>query len=953
MHWSRFVVTAFLSISCLLLCARADAQRDSYDLVIYGGTSAGVIAAVQAARMGKSVVIVGPDRHLGGLSSGGLGWTDTGDKSVIGGLAREFYHRIWRHYQEPEAWTWQTRETYGNRGQGTPAIDGERRTMWIFEPHVAERVFEDLVREHRIPVHRDEWLDRDGGVTKSGPRIVSITMLSGKIYRGRMFIDATYEGDLMATAGVDYHVGREAQSVYGEQWNGVQTGVLHHRHHFGVIPEPISPYLIPGDPSSGVLPRISAEPPGGYGQGDDKLQAYCFRMCLTDHPDNRVPFGRPDNYDPAQYELLVRIFEAGWRETFHKFDPVPNRKTDTNNHGPMSTDNIGYNHDYPEASYARRQEIIREHREYQQGWLYFIANDPRVPEEVRERMNRWGLARDEFVDNDHWPHQLYIREARRMIGEYVMTENELLRRRPTPESIGMGSYGIDSHNVQRYITPDGYVQNEGDIGVPTPGPYSIAYGSIVPRRGQCENLLVPVCVSSSHIAFGSIRMEPVFMILGQSAATAAILALETDRAVQDVPYDTLRRRLMEDDQILEVPPADEAAGGRDPSAFDGVLVDDSQATLTGIWILSTAIQPWVGAGYRHDGDTRDGRATARFEARLPKPGRYEVRLAYTPQGNRASRVPVTIHHAGGSDTVIVDQRKTPSMEGLFHSLGRFEFDADAPASVVISNHGTDGHVILDAVQWLWVEETVPHGADLFNGRDLTGFYTWLRDTRYADPRGVFSVTNGMIRISGDGLGYLATRESFENYRLLVEFKWGTLNTHWNDRIGRARDSGIFLHATGPDGNSHDGDGAFKAAIECNLFQGATGDILLIRGDDAQGKLIAPRITARVAAEPDADGWWFWEEDGRLQTFETWGRLNWSGKSRAWRDEQDFRGPDDLEQPYGEWNTIECLAKGDRIVIRVNGVAANQAQDVWPARGQILLQCEGSELFVRRVAVEPI
>ena len=529
----------------------AGASHD-YDVVVYGGTSAGVIAAVQAKKMGKTTIIVGPDRHLGGLSSGGLGWTDTGDKSVIGGLAREFYHRVWQHYQKPEAWTFQKREEYGGRGQGTPAIDGAQRTMWIFEPHVAEKVFEDLVREHAIPVHRDEWLQRNGGVEKQGARITAFTTLSGKRYTGRMFIDATYEGDLMAAAGADYHVGREANSVYGETWNGVQTGVLHHRHHFGVLPHGISPYKIPGDPSSGVLPRISTEPPGVKGEGDRRIQAYCFRMCLTNDPANRVPFPKPEGYDPSQYELLLRIFDAGWRETFDKFDPIPNHKTDTNNHGPFSTDNIGYNYDYPEGSYERRREIIAEHERYQKGWFYFIANDPRVPAEVREKMATWGLARDEFKDNGHWPHQIYVREARRLIGQYVMTENELLKRRPTPDSVGMGSYTIDSHNVQRYITPEGFVQNEGDIGVKTPGPYEIAYGSLVPKRGQVDNLLVPVCVSSSHIAFGSIRMEPVFMILGQSAATAAVMAIDDRTPVQDVPYAKLRTRLLADGQILEV-----------------------------------------------------------------------------------------------------------------------------------------------------------------------------------------------------------------------------------------------------------------------------------------------------------------------------------------------------------------------------------------------------------------
>ncbi|MGQ9913041.1 MAG: FAD-dependent oxidoreductase [Thermogutta sp.] len=521
-----------------------------YDVVIYGGTSAAVTAAVQTAKLGKSVVIVSPDKHLGGLSSGGLGFTDTGNKAVIGGLSREFYHRIWQHYQQPDAWRWQSREAFGNRGQGTPAVDGELRTMWAFEPHVAEQVFDAWLAEHAIPVWRNALLDREKGVRKSGRRIASVTTLEGKTFRGRVFIDATYEGDLMAAAGVSYNVGREGRDVYGEEWAGVQTGVFHHGHYFK---KPVDPYVVPGDPASGLLPRISPDPPGEKGQGDHRVQAYCFRMCLTKHPENRVPFAKPDGYDPSQYALLLRVFETGWRELFVKYDPIPNAKTDTNNHGPFSTDNIGYNYDYPEASYERRREIIAEHERYQKGLMYFMANDPRVPEDVRKAVGEWGLAKDEFADNGHWPHQLYIREARRMIGRFVMTEHELLRKRPTPESVGMGSYTIDSHNVQRYVTPEGFVQNEGDIGVPLQ-PYKIAYGSLTPKAEECENLLVPVCVSSSHVAYGSIRMEPVFMILGQSAATAAVMAVDGRISVQEVDYAALRGRLLADGQILEYPP---------------------------------------------------------------------------------------------------------------------------------------------------------------------------------------------------------------------------------------------------------------------------------------------------------------------------------------------------------------------------------------------------------------
>jgi hypothetical protein len=554
MKFKTLFPNAFLVLFLLLICScenrqkTADDKQYSADVIVYGGNSSAVIAAIQVARMGKEVILVSPDKHLGGLTSSGLGWTDTGNKAVIGGLAREFYHRLYLHYQEDSAWTWQEKSAYGNRGQGNVAIDGENRTMWIFEPHAAEKVFEEMVAELEIPVHREAYLDREAGVLKDGVELVSFRTLDGNTYRGEVFIDATYEGDLMAAAGISYTVGRESMDQYGEQWNGVQTGVLHHGHHFK---SDISPYVIPGDPESGVLPRISTEDPGEYGSGDHRVQAYCFRMCLTDHPENRLAISRPEDYDSTQYELLRRVFATGWREVFHKFDPIPNHKTDVNNHGPFSTDNIGMNYDYPEASYERRAEIIREHTSYQKGLLWFLCSDPAVPEDIRERMKEWGYALDEFTDNGHWPRQIYVREARRMVGEFVMTENEVLGSSPVPEPVGMGSYTMDSHNVQRYIKPDGFVQNEGDIGVHPGDPYQIDKGSLLPDRQECFNLLVPVCLSSSHIAFGSIRMEPVFMILGQSAATLAVLAIEARSGIHAIPYEKLRQRLLEDGQVLQ------------------------------------------------------------------------------------------------------------------------------------------------------------------------------------------------------------------------------------------------------------------------------------------------------------------------------------------------------------------------------------------------------------------
>ncbi len=697
MRYRRMKSNRFLVALCLVV---SSLHAEDHDVVVYGGTCAAVTSAVQAKKMGKSVIIVSPDRHLGGLSSGGLGWTDTGNKAVIGGLARDFYHRIYLHYQKPEAWKQQSKAEYGNKGQGTEAMDGRNRTMWIFEPHAAEQVFEDYVKEFGIEVVRDEWLDREKGVAKEGDKITAITTLSGKTYAGKMFIDATYEGDLMAAAGVDYHVGREANSVYGEEHNGVQVGVLHHHHHFGTLN--LSPYKVPGDPKSGVLPRVSTEPVGEFGSGDKRVQAYCFRSCYTTDPGNRIPFPKPEGYDAGQYELLLRVLQTGWDGFFEKFDPIPNFKTDTNNHGPFSFDNIGMNYDYPEASYERRREIIAEHRNYQQGLLWFVANDPRVPKAVQEELRQWGLPKDEFTDNGNWSHQLYIREARRMIGHYVMTENELRKKKPTPESVGMGSYTIDSHNTQRYITAEGFVQNEGDIGVSTNGPYEIAYGSLVPKKGQGSNLLVPVAMSASHIAYGSIRMEPVFMILGQSAATAAAMALDGGLAVQEVPYEKLREQLLKDGQVLDYS-GPVSSRGVDVKSVKGVVMDDTEAKLSGNWQQSGAAKSFLGDGYRHDGKAMDGMAAASFTTKLPKAGRYTVMLACPPNTNRASNAAVEIQHAGGAVVVEVDLRSGKPSDGVsWIELGTHEFGEDG--TVTVSNKGADGYLVIDGVRWVPVGE---------------------------------------------------------------------------------------------------------------------------------------------------------------------------------------------------------------------------------------------------------
>jgi hypothetical protein len=541
-------------ISLLLLCLFAGCKYkypgpvERSDVVIYGGTSAAVSAAAECASLGMKVTVISPEKHLGGMTSSGLGFTDTGNKEVIGGIARRFYQLIYDHYADDKAWRWQPRSDYGNVGQGNPAIDGDKRTMWIFEPHAAEEAFEKLVSDPKIKILRDEWLDRENGVIKKDGRIKAIKTLSGKYFVADVFVDASYEGDLMAASGVKYTVGREACSVFNEIWNGVQKGVYHHGHWFK---DKISPYVIPGKPESGLLWGISAEAPGENCSGDNRIQAYCFRLCLTKNPKNRIPLPRPEGYDSSRYELLVRLSATRWNEFFAKYDPIPNLKTDVNNHGPMSYDNIGRNWDYPDASYARRKEIIDDHILYQQGILYFMATDKRLPAEVRKKMKEWGLSADEFKDNRNWPYNIYVREGRRMIGEYVMTENDIMGKRTINRPIAMGSYTMDSHNVQRYVTPDGFVQNEGDLGVEPPRPYQIDLGAILPKKSDCLNLIVPVCVSSSHIAFGSIRMEPVYMELGQAAGALASLSVRNNIPVYSVSYEDIKKQLVKEGQIIE------------------------------------------------------------------------------------------------------------------------------------------------------------------------------------------------------------------------------------------------------------------------------------------------------------------------------------------------------------------------------------------------------------------
>jgi len=525
---------------------------DVYDIVVYGGTSGGVIAAVQAGRMGRSVVLIEPGKHLGGMMSGGLGWVDVGDPRTIGGLAREYFHRAWKHYQDDAAWKWEKKHEMS--GQHAP-LSPDDQTIWVLEPSVAERLFDQMTIEANVTVVRNERLNRRSGVKMKGGKITSIEMESGRVFQGSMFIDTTYEGDLMAAAGVSYVVGREPNSRYNEKNNGIRPLPLP-----GRFPDGIDPYRIKGNSQSGLLPRIYPGWGGKVGDGDQGVQAYNYRLCLTKVPENRVTIDKPADYDEGQYELLFRFIEAGGMESdffktslrgsFLKPDPLPNSKTDTNNNGYISTDLVGMNWAYPEADYATRERIAKRHEQWQRGLIWTLQHHPRIPEEVRRYYAPWGLAKDEFTDTVNWPFQLYIREARRMISDFVITEHTALGKEVAMDPVGLGSYHMDSHAIKLFVSPKGFVTSEGGMFVHIPAPFGISYRAIIPKRGECGNLLVPVCASVTHAAYGSIRMEPVFMVLGQSAATAASIAIDREVAVQEVPYDMLHAHLLEDRQII-------------------------------------------------------------------------------------------------------------------------------------------------------------------------------------------------------------------------------------------------------------------------------------------------------------------------------------------------------------------------------------------------------------------
>lgn len=663
------------------------------DVCVFGSTSAGVMAAYTAKKAGKSVILIEPGQHLGGLSAGGLGATDIGNKFAITGLARDFYRRIGRHYGKFEQWT--------------------------FEPHVAEGIFRQYLNEAGVSTFFTYRLV-SAQVTNNSIESITVKLAIPrdqegkwvayppgyspiKVIRAKQFIDCTYEGDLMAKAGVAYTVGREANSQYGETWNGVQ---LLDKHQF---PDGVDPYVVPGKPESGLLYGISTARLAPNGSGDKSIQAYNYRMCLTDDPANRIAIARPAGYDSTKYELLLRQIakhtpkELTWN--LMHFVAMPNRKTDINNCGGFSTDMIGGNTDYADADYERRAAIIRDHEQYTKGLFYFIGHDPRMPKHLRDEMLQWGYPKDEYVDNDHFSPQLYIREARRMVGEYVMTQANCEGKAVVTNGVGMAAYTMDSHNCQRLVVVDKdgipMVRNEGDVQVGGFPPYPVSYRALVPKRGSIRNLIVPVCLSASHIAYGSIRMEPVFMVLAQSAAVAACQAIDEKQAVQDINIKRLQARLAQNPLM--------------DGSLPEILIDNddtSHVQTRGAWLRETKGGKYGTSMLLDDG--KSGTKSIRFRLPQNRPGRYQVYIynpiqagggnpdKYDRQLDKASRVLVRLNTGNAVKQLKLDQQP---QSNDWISLGEHQLTTGTTPYLELSNEGATGTVVADAVLFIPVKTT--------------------------------------------------------------------------------------------------------------------------------------------------------------------------------------------------------------------------------------------------------
>lgn len=656
-----FAVALLLSLLAFSLLVVAQ-NSQKVDVCVYGGTAAGVMAAYTAKKAGKSVLLIEPGKHLGGLTTGGLGYTDIGNKYVVTGLSRDFYRRIGQHYGKFE--------------------------QWVFEPSVAEKTIMEYVHSAGVPVLYQNQLI---GVNKRNGTIQTIILesttsstVAKKTINAKIFIDCSYEGDLMAKAGVFYTVGREANSQYNETHNGVQVMNTHQ------FPDGVDPYVVPGDSTSGLLWGISPGRLQERGSGDTCVQAYNFRICLTNKPENRIVVTQPDDYDTSRYELLVRYLEkkkpVNLEDRVLNISAMPNGKTDINNNGPFSTDMIGANHTYPDADYQTRQRFLKELENYTKGLLYFLSHSLRVPEHLRNEMLQWGYSKDEYTDNNHWSPQAYIREARRMVGEYVMTQRNCEGREIVADGVGMAAYTMDSHNCQRLVV-NGMVKNEGDVQIGGFGPYPVSYRSLLPKATECKNLLVPVCLSASHIAYGSIRMEPVFMVLAQSAAVAAVMAISSNTSLHNIDVKKLQQTLKQN------PLAD--------SSSPELLVDNDDAENTvvnGDWRRITK----GGYGPSFYIDSADGTTakSVRFVPNVQTTGRYKVYVYFPKLQGAAEQTNVTMFDGSKRTNKTVHEaaiKVEGQTSGEWVFLDAMNLPKGKAAFIEISNRAATGLVAADAV----------------------------------------------------------------------------------------------------------------------------------------------------------------------------------------------------------------------------------------------------------------
>lgn len=680
------ILISVLNVLILLSYASYGGKTLDVDVCIYGGTSSGIIAAYTAKKLGKSVLVIEPGSNIGGLTTGGLGATDIGNKYAVTGLAKDFYRRIGSYYGKFEQWT--------------------------FEPHVANKVYDDLIKGASLEIIKNHRLikvqKKDGWITEiTTENSLQPAASSNNIVRAKMFIDCTYEGDLMAKAGVSYSIGRENNNEYGETYNGVQVSEFHQ------LPDGIDPYKIEGNAKSGLVWGVASGKLEANGEGDKKIQAYNFRLCLTQNKNNLIPFTKPARYYRDRYELLARILKKENWKTIHSSFKVrtladgskavdhqggfliknmPNGKTDFNNFGGFSTDMIGANYNYPDGDYKTRQQIWRDHEDYTKGLLYFLSTDNAVPNHIQKEMKSWGYPKDEFKSTGGFPNQLYVREARRMKGELVMSQKHCEGVEVVDDAVGMAAYGMDSHNIQRIVV-NGMVKNEGDVQKGVKYPYPISYRAIIPKTTECKNLLVPVCVSSTHIAFGSIRMEPVFMVLGQSAATAAVQAIQSGKAVQEIDVKKLQNAL-QTDPLLN-------------GELTETLVDNDHQTQV---VVKGGSWEKVRGGYGRDllvATAENGSDfSVRYTPNLPKSGRYELFTYFANLENKSESTTFLIGNSQGKKEITISENEIKRIglsSGEWVSLGSYNLEEGNSSFVEVTSKGAKGKISADAVIWKLVQ----------------------------------------------------------------------------------------------------------------------------------------------------------------------------------------------------------------------------------------------------------